>query len=330
VSPLAPETLDVLRASLEPLEWADRFEHIAHSFKAADPEGRDAIARLRSELAARALAELSAGWNGAPFKDAILRVPAKRLRGALTRAAKEARNRYVLETMRAGGPPLGMLGPGARFAEGLDERSVELPLALAVAALHQSGRVLDAGAALNLPLVREAVPAPAARLTHFTLPGSKEPDLADQAGHFEYAFGDLRTMPYADATFDRVVCVSTLEHVAMDNTRFGTAEGPGGGSAADALAELLRVLVPGGELLLTVPYGVAAEHGWFRILGARELDGLLAPARQGRVDVRFFYYDRGWFEGGPDVPESVAAAGFVPDVITGVAVARVVTPGGAR
>jgi SAM-dependent methyltransferase len=52
--------------------------------------------------------------------------------------------------------------------------------------------------------------------------------------------GSLVALPYGNATFDRALCLDVLEHLPYD-------EQP------KALAELFRVLKPGGELLVTVP-----------------------------------------------------------------------------
>jgi SAM-dependent methyltransferase len=52
--------------------------------------------------------------------------------------------------------------------------------------------------------------------------------------------GSLTALPYADATFARALCLDVLEHLTFD-------EQP------RALAELHRVLRPGGELLVSVP-----------------------------------------------------------------------------
>jgi len=93
--------------------------------------------------------------------------------------------------------------------------------------------------------------------------------LAGDEDRFAYSFGDLRAMPFRDGAFSRVVCVSTLEHVAMDTTRFGAPVREGDDASA-AVAELLRVLAPGGTLLATVPYGRASDHGWFRVLDRLE------------------------------------------------------------
>lgn len=52
--------------------------------------------------------------------------------------------------------------------------------------------------------------------------------------------GSLTSLPYAEASFERALCLDVLEHLTFD-------EQP------RALAELKRVLVPGGELLVSVP-----------------------------------------------------------------------------
>ncbi|HEY7498113.1 MAG TPA: methyltransferase domain-containing protein [Vicinamibacterales bacterium] len=52
--------------------------------------------------------------------------------------------------------------------------------------------------------------------------------------------GSLTSLPYADGTFDRALCLDVLEHLTFD-------EQP------KALAELRRVLAPRGEVLVSVP-----------------------------------------------------------------------------
>jgi SAM-dependent methyltransferase len=50
--------------------------------------------------------------------------------------------------------------------------------------------------------------------------------------------GDGLHLPFADGTFDRVICSEVLEHIPEDTT---------------AMAELARVLRPGGTMAITVP-----------------------------------------------------------------------------
>ncbi|MGH9410425.1 MAG: class I SAM-dependent methyltransferase [Vicinamibacterales bacterium] len=52
--------------------------------------------------------------------------------------------------------------------------------------------------------------------------------------------GSLTSLPFADGSFDRALCLDVLEHLTYDDQ-------------PRALKELHRVLLPGGELLVSVP-----------------------------------------------------------------------------
>ena len=61
------------------------------------------------------------------------------------------------------------------------------------------------------------------------------------AGRFEVVRGDLLHLPFPDASVDRVMASEVLEHIPDDVT---------------AMAEIFRVLKPGGRMVITVPrYG---------------------------------------------------------------------------
>ena len=66
---------------------------------------------------------------------------------------------------------------------------------------------------------------------------------ANGIGNLDYQIADARKLPFHDNSFDRVVSISVLEHIY-----------PAEGGDVQALKEISRVLRPGGELLLTVPY----------------------------------------------------------------------------
>ncbi|HLE96926.1 MAG TPA: methyltransferase domain-containing protein, partial [Candidatus Thermoplasmatota archaeon] len=137
---------------------------------------------------------------------------------------------------------------------GFDERLVEYPWALARLP-PGPGRVLDAGSVLNNPEL----------LRHAALREKKVDilTLGPEEGCYwwtgaSYVFDDLRRLPFRDALYDDVVCVSTLEHVGFDNTGYTgdvrhRESDPT--SHRTAIAEFARVLRPGGSLLLTVPFG---------------------------------------------------------------------------
>jgi glycosyltransferase involved in cell wall biosynthesis/SAM-dependent methyltransferase len=74
---------------------------------------------------------------------------------------------------------------------------------------------------------------------------------------------DIRRMPYRDGVFDLVLCISTIEHIGLDNTRYGVRGKRREGGDVAALAELARVLAPEGRLLVTVPFGRYEEQDWF-------------------------------------------------------------------
>ncbi len=63
-------------------------------------------------------------------------------------------------------------------------------------------------------------------------------ELPDEGGHAGAVQGDAWHLPFADGAFDRVICAEVLEHLPDD---------------AAAMAEIARVLRPGGTLAVTVP-----------------------------------------------------------------------------
>ena len=60
---------------------------------------------------------------------------------------------------------------------------------------------------------------------------------------------DALKLPFADGTFDRIICSEVLEHIPDDHT---------------AIEELARVLRPGGSIALTVPAWVTEKICWKR------------------------------------------------------------------
>lgn len=200
----------------------------------------------------------------------------------------------LLERMRGDAA----LPPG--YGIGMDERCIEYPWAF----LHlrgRTGRLLDAGAVLNHEML---VTHPTiARQDLHILTLAPEPDCFWRRG-ISYLFGDLRDNPIRDGFYDSVVCLSTLEHIGLDNSNYSgrstdREERPDDFRAA--MKELARVLRPGGTLLLTVPFGRRVHHGWLQIFDEKLVEDAVTafgPARE--REVRYFGYTAaGWTSSTP-------------------------------
>jgi SAM-dependent methyltransferase len=99
---------------------------------------------------------------------------------------------------------------------------------------------------------------------------------------------DIRHLEFPDATFDAAICSHVLEHVQEDD---------------QAIAELYRVLRPGGLLLVLVPWDESAET-------TREDFSVTDPSERLRLygqedHVRFY---------GRDLVDRLSAAGFHVEV----------------
>jgi SAM-dependent methyltransferase len=130
-----------------------------------------------------------------------------------------------------------------------DERAIEIPWALSRYAGER--RVLDIGTA-------HAEPAYVEGLRELDAPELVTVDLAEPAD----VVADVRALPFEDGRFDVVFCVSTLEHVGLDNSMYGVDAARDEDGQDAALRELHRVLARDGRLLVTVPTGERDDQGW--------------------------------------------------------------------
>lgn len=163
----------------------------------------------------------------------------------------------------------------------------EYPWALERAELEPGSRVLDAGAGDSIFPVHLAHEGHEVTAVDLEFAGT----LGELHGvPVRYVRGDLCALPFDDAAFDRVFCISVIEHLPDERVDA-------------AMRELRRVLRPGGRLLLTTDYCEdAGAELWYE-----------GPDRRFRVDWRIFDEERlrrrvleapGWRVGG-DVDLSV-------------------------
>jgi Methyltransferase domain len=211
-----------------------------------------------------------------------------------SRGYQEARNFFVKERLdneaslasfRCGEA----LPPG--YGTGIDERAVEYPWMYAQLPVG-AGRMLDAGGVLNYPFL-VAHPLIAAKKLHIlTLMPEGTCCCVNGVSHI---YDDLRSIPISSDYYDVVACISTLEHIGMDNTSFN---GPREEAPEDyliAVHEMRRVLRPGGAFLVTVPFGKYKNFGSFQLFDKSLIDKMIAAFGPSKIDETYFRYSaRGW------------------------------------
>jgi len=198
------------------------------------------------------------------------------------------RDEAVLKMFRRGDP----LPPG--FGRGIDERVVEYPWVLSRLEAG-AGALFDAGSTLNFPYLLDLPVLAHKAIVIQTL----APEHIEARPNVSYLFGDLRDLILRDDLFGTIVCISTLEHIGLDNTRLYTADErfreASAGDYRRALNELRRVLAPGGRLLLTVPFGRAESLGWMQQFDAAGVASIVKAFGAQPVAVTYFrYVDDGW------------------------------------
>lgn len=176
----------------------------------------------------------------------------------------------------------------------LSERVVEYPWVLA-RLRDATGPILDAGSTFSTPLVLDLPFMRGRELVIYTL----ETDVVVRRPGVRFVYGDLRALALADAAFEVVACISTLEHVGMAQSFRYSAERPFPEARPDdaliALRELRRVLRPGGRLLLTVPFGRREDHGWLQQFDAHGIRRLVeAFGGVMRAETYYRYEASGW------------------------------------
>ncbi|WP_052049886.1 class I SAM-dependent methyltransferase [Leptolyngbya sp. KIOST-1] len=177
----------------------------------------------------------------------------------------------------------------------LDERCVEYPWLFSKLP-DVAQYVLDAGSVLNYEYLLDHPYFANKRLHIATL--APEYRCFWEKG-ISYFFEDLRELPIRGEFYDAIVCLSTLEHVGLDNTQYAQSERYSENQSNDyrlAVKELSRILKPGGSLFLSVPFGKYQNFGDFQQFDAALLaDAIAAFGPAQAIEKTYFKYSAdGW------------------------------------
>jgi SAM-dependent methyltransferase len=209
----------------------------------------------------------------------VLGQPTMRLQHKIFREARRA-----LRLDQPEFPGKVRLPPG--FGRNLPERVVELFLTKHT--YVPGARVLDVGHSNIMECHRRllATLEPPIHLTGIDI----ATPAYDTSAYYEHSIiADITATGLPAGSFDIIWCISTLEHVGMDNSGYTGNSTAGAGMDVVAIREMGRLLSPGGRLLITVPFGMFEDHGWFRNYDADSWQGLLAAVRP-VADVHELYF----------------------------------------
>lgn len=183
------------------------------------------------------------------------------------------------------------------FGWRIDERIVEFPWFINRLP-NGDLRLLDAGSTLNHPYILDHPKLREKKLFISTL--APENWAAWQQG-VSYIYEDLRQACIRDHYFDAIACISTMEHVGLDNAMLYTNDGSKKEDDTVGyvgfLKQLRRMLKPGGVLYLTMPFGQYANHGWFQVFNSAMVDDVIAHF--GPLEYRetiYEYLPNGWIK----------------------------------
>lgn len=180
------------------------------------------------------------------------------------------------------------------YGNGIDERMVEYPWLLS--RIGTSSIVLDAGGTLNHDWILARPELNRKRVVIYTLAPES---YVKHTENVSYIYGDLRETVLRNDQFDLIACISTLEHVGMDNTVFYSKQVRYAEQRPEdflqVVDELKRLIKPGGRVLVTVPYGAEQNHGWFQQFTSERVQLLLDRFQPIQTDVRYYAYSStGW------------------------------------
>lgn len=181
-----------------------------------------------------------------------------------------------------------------RYGYRLDERVIEYPW-LFSRINADKGLLLDAGSVLNHKYILNSPLLKNKSMVIYNIAREK----VIEKKNVSYLYGDLRNTSFESNFFDEIVCISTLEHVGMDNTFIYSKDNAFRENKMDdykiVIREFRRLLAPGGRLFLTVPYGKYENLGWQQQFDEKMIREIFEQFGGKNFEAAYFKYtDNGW------------------------------------
>jgi len=184
-----------------------------------------------------------------------------------------------------------------KYGIGMDERIVEIPYVLSQLS-SDDFLILDAGSSLNYESVLLCDVLKEKEVTICTF----HPENSFTHHRISYVYSDLRDIYFKNQAFDAVISISTLEHVDMDNSIYGydvantSMIKEKSYEYMRVIIELVRVIKSGGKILITVPFGIYENHGYFQQFDEEMIGRITEYLKEyGDPSLVFFKYKKdGW------------------------------------
>tara|TARA_Y100000996_G_scaffold411165_1_gene394807 strand:- start:125 stop:898 length:774 start_codon:yes stop_codon:yes gene_type:complete len=182
-------------------------------------------------------------------------------------------------------------GRKAKINNYFDERIVEIPWIMNELK-NKSGKLLDAGSTLNFKYLLQKL------IKNFEV---NIVTLYPEKKNYEYLginyiYSDFLNLKYKKNTFDIITCISTLEHVGFDNSFYKynknikSKEIQRTNKQMKVLFKLYDFLKPGGNLLITLPFGKRGKYRNLRQFDKDKLKKLLVKLKARKIEKKFFLY----------------------------------------
>ena len=174
----------------------------------------------------------------------------------------------------------------AGYGIGFDERIVEIPWVY-----HQlsvcRGRLWDVGSCLNHSKFLRADKLRDKQIFISNL----NPEQKNFNIHaVSYLYEDILNTALRDAQFHEITCISTLEHIGLNNDRYsrGVSTTQNEELYAKAIIVFRKKLIKGGMLFLTFPYGKRVNRGWFQMFDESMVRRVISTFRPTKKQLTVF------------------------------------------